>query len=78
MKMLPKIIDRGEESMVIDNSVRMYSTTFYPGATVSSRRAFVMTGLAVFAVLFLAIVFVFVNLVVDLSYGFLNPRIRVS
>ncbi len=29
-------------------------------------------------VLFLAIVFVFVNLVVDLSYGFLNPRIRVS
>ena len=29
-------------------------------------------------VLFLAIVFVFVNLLVDLSYGFLNPRIRVS
>ena len=29
-------------------------------------------------VLFLAIVFVFVNLIVDLSYGFLNPRIRVS
>ena len=29
-------------------------------------------------VLFLAIVFVMVNLIVDLSYGFLNPRIRVS
>ncbi len=29
-------------------------------------------------VLFLAIVFVIVNLIVDLSYGFLNPRIRVS
>jgi len=29
-------------------------------------------------VLFLAIVFVFVNLIVDLSYGLLNPRIRVS
>ena len=29
-------------------------------------------------VLFLAIVFVFVNLIVDISYGFLNPRIRVS
>jgi peptide/nickel transport system permease protein len=30
------------------------------------------------AVLFLAVVFVFVNLIVDLSYGLLNPRIRVS
>jgi peptide/nickel transport system permease protein len=29
-------------------------------------------------VLFLALVFVFVNLIVDLSYGFINPRIRVS
>ncbi len=29
-------------------------------------------------VLFLAVVFVIVNLIVDISYGFLNPRIRVS
>src|SRR5829696_37441 len=29
-------------------------------------------------ILFLAIVFVIVNLVVDVSYGFLNPRIRLS
>ena len=29
-------------------------------------------------ILFLAIVFVVVNLLVDISYGFLNPRIRVS
>jgi peptide/nickel transport system permease protein len=29
-------------------------------------------------ILFIALVFVLVNLVVDLSYGFINPRIRVS
>jgi ABC-type dipeptide/oligopeptide/nickel transport system permease component len=29
-------------------------------------------------ILFLALVFVLVNLVVDLSYGLLNPRIRLS
>jgi peptide/nickel transport system permease protein len=29
-------------------------------------------------ILFLAIVFVIVNLIVDVSYGFLNPRIRLS
>jgi dipeptide transport system permease protein len=29
-------------------------------------------------VLFIAIIVVFVNLLVDLSYGFLNPRIRLS
>jgi peptide/nickel transport system permease protein len=29
-------------------------------------------------VLFIAIIVVFVNLLVDLSYGFLNPRIRLA
>ena len=29
-------------------------------------------------ILFLAIVFVFVNLIVDITYGFINPRIRIS
>ena len=29
-------------------------------------------------ILFLAIVFVFVNLIVDITYGFINPRIRMS
>jgi ABC-type dipeptide/oligopeptide/nickel transport system permease component len=29
-------------------------------------------------ILFIAIVVVFVNLAVDLSYGFINPRIRLS
>ena len=29
-------------------------------------------------ILFLAIVFVLVNLVVDITYGFINPRIRLS
>ncbi len=29
-------------------------------------------------ILFIAFVFVLVNLVVDVSYGFLNPRIRLS
>ena len=29
-------------------------------------------------ILFIAFVFVLVNLIVDLSYGFLNPRIRLS
>ena len=29
-------------------------------------------------ILFLAIIFVLVNLVVDISYAYLNPRIRVS
>ena len=29
-------------------------------------------------ILFLAVIFVLVNLLVDLSYGYLNPRIRVS
>ena len=29
-------------------------------------------------ILFIAFVFVIVNLVVDVSYGFLNPRIRLS
>ena len=29
-------------------------------------------------ILFLAIVFVFVNLIVDLTYGFIDPRIRLS
>jgi ABC-type dipeptide/oligopeptide/nickel transport system permease component len=29
-------------------------------------------------VLFIAVIVVFVNLVVDLSYGLLNPRIRLS
>jgi ABC-type dipeptide/oligopeptide/nickel transport system permease component len=29
-------------------------------------------------ILFLAIVFVLVNLVVDLTYGIINPRIRYS
>ena len=29
-------------------------------------------------ILFLAIIFVLVNLVVDLTYGLINPRIRVS
>jgi ABC-type dipeptide/oligopeptide/nickel transport system permease component len=29
-------------------------------------------------VLMLALIFVLVNLIVDVSYGFLNPRIRYS
>ena len=29
-------------------------------------------------ILFIAIVFVIVNLLVDVSYAFLNPRIRLS
>jgi peptide/nickel transport system permease protein len=29
-------------------------------------------------ILFLAVVFVLVNLVVDISYAILNPRIRIS
>ena len=29
-------------------------------------------------VLFVAIVVVFVNLLVDISYGYLNPRIRLA
>ena len=29
-------------------------------------------------ILFIALVFVLVNLLVDLSYGFLNPRIRLN
>ena len=29
-------------------------------------------------ILFIAIVFVLVNLIVDISYAFLNPRIRLS
>ena len=29
-------------------------------------------------ILFVAVVFVLVNLVVDVSYAFINPRIRVS
>ena len=29
-------------------------------------------------ILFLALVFVFVNLIVDISYAFINPRIRLS
>jgi ABC-type dipeptide/oligopeptide/nickel transport system permease component len=29
-------------------------------------------------ILFLAVVFVLVNLVVDVSYGYINPRIRLS
>ena len=29
-------------------------------------------------ILFLAVVFVLVNLIVDVSYAFLNPRIRLS
>jgi ABC-type dipeptide/oligopeptide/nickel transport system permease component len=29
-------------------------------------------------ILFVALVFVLVNLIVDISYGFLNPRIRLS
>jgi ABC-type dipeptide/oligopeptide/nickel transport system permease component len=29
-------------------------------------------------ILFIAFVFVLVNLIVDVSYGFLNPRIRLS
>jgi peptide/nickel transport system permease protein len=29
-------------------------------------------------ILFLAVVFVFVNLIVDITYGFINPRIRIS
>jgi hypothetical protein len=33
MKMLPKLIERGEDSILIDSSVRMYPATFYPGLT---------------------------------------------
>jgi hypothetical protein len=33
MKMLPKLMERGEESILIDSSVRMYPATFYPGLT---------------------------------------------
>jgi ABC-type dipeptide/oligopeptide/nickel transport system permease component len=29
-------------------------------------------------VLFIAVIVVFVNLIVDVSYGYLNPRIRLS
>jgi peptide/nickel transport system permease protein len=29
-------------------------------------------------ILFIAIIFVFVNLIVDVSYAFINPRIRYS
>jgi peptide/nickel transport system permease protein len=29
-------------------------------------------------ILFIAVIFVLVNLLVDLSYGLLNPRIRLS
>jgi peptide/nickel transport system permease protein len=29
-------------------------------------------------ILFLAIIFVFVNLIVDITYAFINPRIRLS
>jgi hypothetical protein len=33
MKMLPKLMERGEESILIDSSVRMYPAAFYPGLT---------------------------------------------
>lgn len=42
MKMLPKIIERGQESMLIDASVRMYPDTYYPG-TMTTSQATVVT-----------------------------------
>ena len=39
VKMLPKLMERGEESMLIDASVRMYPATFFPGSTQASDAA---------------------------------------
>jgi hypothetical protein len=41
MKMLPKLMERGEESILIDSSVRMYPATFYPGLTEAAQAAVV-------------------------------------
>jgi hypothetical protein len=37
MKLLPKLVNRGEESQIIDGSVRLIPTTYYPNMTTSSQ-----------------------------------------
>src|ERR671928_106132 len=61
----------GRESIT---SEAKHPTNFYVLDAIFNRDYPVLQG----GILFLAIVFVFVNLVVDLSYAFINPRIRYS
>jgi peptide/nickel transport system permease protein len=79
--MLPIVTVIGLQTGLLLSGAVLTETIFaWPGIgswlvdAIDSRDYAVLQG----GILFLAIVFVLVNLIVDLSYGLLNPRIRVS
>ena len=69
-----------QTGLLLSGAVLTESVFAYPGIgtwlleAIEARNYPVLQG----GILFVAIVFVLVNLLVDVSYGFLNPRIRLS
>ena len=69
-----------QTGLLLSGAVLTESVFAYPGigtwlvSAIEARNYPVLQG----GILFIAIVFVLVNLLVDLSYGLLNPRIRLS
>ena len=79
--MLPIATIIGLQAGLLLSGAVLTETVFaWPGigtwlvAAIEARDYAVLQG----GILFIAVVFVFVNLIVDVSYGFLNPRIRLS
>jgi ABC-type dipeptide/oligopeptide/nickel transport system permease component len=79
--MLPIVTIIGLQTGLLLSGAVLTETVFaWPGigtwlvGAIEARDYAVLQG----GILFIAFVFVLVNLVVDVSYGFLNPRIRLS
>jgi dipeptide transport system permease protein len=79
--MLPIVTIIGLQTGLLLSGAVLTETVFaWPGIgswlvlAIESRDYAVLQG----GILFIAIVFVLVNLLVDVSYGLLNPRIRLS
>jgi peptide/nickel transport system permease protein len=79
--MLPIVTIIGlQAGLLLSGAVLTESVFAFPGIgtwlleAIRTRNYPVLQG----GILFIAFVFVLVNLIVDLSYGFLNPRIRLS
>ena len=66
--------------MLLSGAILTETVFAWPGMGSWLREAIVNRDYAVLqgGILFLATVFVLVNLIVDVSYGFINPRIRLS
>src|SRR3954467_2200766 len=69
-----------QTGLLLSGAVLTETVFAYPGMGIWIKDAIFARDYPVIqgGILFLAIVFVFVNLVVDISYAFINPRIRLS